>query len=201
MAHADEQTGKLARWSLLLQEYDMIVAHKRGSLNTNADCLSRYPQPITGKEPILPDWTKGDYNLTPVAVFAFMATEPTEEPQALQADIWEDLPVIHFLKTHQYRKDLTPLDKDRLYRRAKEFRWLAHNLYKLRWIPHAPHSLARRTTGTGREDPPRYGSFWNSPIAGSTPKELLVERHGQHRKTCHSNVCSLRQDKGRLSIA
>ena len=37
-------TGKLARWSLLLQEYDFTVEHRAGGDNTNADCLSRYPR-------------------------------------------------------------------------------------------------------------------------------------------------------------
>ena len=35
-------TGKLARWSLLLQEYDFTVVHRAGTDNANADCLSRY---------------------------------------------------------------------------------------------------------------------------------------------------------------
>ena len=38
-------TGKLARWSLLLQEYDFTVEHRAGTANTNANCLSRYPLP------------------------------------------------------------------------------------------------------------------------------------------------------------
>ena len=55
LMRTNETIGKLARWSLLLQEYDMTVVHKRGVLNTNADCLSRQPQPSTGNEPLLPD--------------------------------------------------------------------------------------------------------------------------------------------------
>ena len=74
----NKTTRKLARWSLLLQDYDMTVAHKRGVLNTNADCLSRQPQPSTSNEPLLPDWNKGDYNLSPDTAFAFMATEAVD---------------------------------------------------------------------------------------------------------------------------
>lgn len=33
--------GKLARWSLKLQAYNMVVVHKRGRLNRNVDALSR----------------------------------------------------------------------------------------------------------------------------------------------------------------
>ena len=122
LMQTNKTTGKLARWSLLLQEYDMTVIHKRGVLNTNADCLSRYPQQSTGKEPTLPDWSKGDYNLTPSTALAFMAIDTIDHSQLLQSDIWEDTPVLHFLRTHQYLEGQSALNKDRIYRRAKGFR-------------------------------------------------------------------------------
>ena len=50
---------KLARWSLLLQEYDFHVEHRAGTANTNADCLSRYPLESTEDAPEL-DQTKGE---------------------------------------------------------------------------------------------------------------------------------------------
>ena len=124
-------SNKLARWSLLLQEYDMKVFHKRGMLNTNADYLSRNPKPPMANEPILPDWGKGDYDLSPATIFAFMATTEVDNKYWSQAEIWDDLPVLQFLRTHKYTTDLTPLTKDRVYRRAKIFRWMAHNLYKI----------------------------------------------------------------------
>ena len=127
----NKTTGKLARWSLLLQEYDMQVLHKRGVLNTNADCLSRFPKDAPLNEPPLPDWNKGDYNVTPATVFAFMGEQPLEKDEENRLDIWEDTQVLHFLKNHKYQNNLTPLQKDKVYRRAKGFRWLAHNLYKL----------------------------------------------------------------------
>ena len=46
-------TGKLALWSLLLQEYDFKVEHRAGATNTNADCLSRYPLPSDADAPLL----------------------------------------------------------------------------------------------------------------------------------------------------
>ena len=36
-------TGKMARWSLLLQEYNFTVQHRAGVDNTNVDCLRRLP--------------------------------------------------------------------------------------------------------------------------------------------------------------
>ena len=97
----NKTTGKLARWSLLLQEYDMTVTHKRGALNTNADCLSRFPKDAPKYEPILPDWNKGDYNISPATVFAFMSTEQCSEEQRTQKEIWEDEPVLVFSENTQ----------------------------------------------------------------------------------------------------
>lgn len=36
-----EPNSKLVRWKLRLEEYDYTVEYKKGSCNTNADCLSR----------------------------------------------------------------------------------------------------------------------------------------------------------------
>ena len=41
-----EPTGRLARWSLLLQQYDFEVRHRSGQSNGNADGLSRRPYPV-----------------------------------------------------------------------------------------------------------------------------------------------------------
>ena len=67
-------TGKLARWSLLLQEYDFTMEHRKGVENTNADCLSRYPLPSDADAPAM-DLSKGE--IMPVATFlAFMVGVP-----------------------------------------------------------------------------------------------------------------------------
>jgi hypothetical protein len=41
----DKLTGKLARWALMLMEYDFKVVHRAGLVNMDADGLSRNPIP------------------------------------------------------------------------------------------------------------------------------------------------------------
>ena len=67
-------TGKLARWSLLLWEYDFTVDHRKGVENTDVVCLSRYPLPSNADAPSM-DWAKGE--IMSVATFlAFMVGVP-----------------------------------------------------------------------------------------------------------------------------
>ena len=42
-----DPTGRLARWSLLLQQYDFEITHHPGTANANADALSRRPYTIS----------------------------------------------------------------------------------------------------------------------------------------------------------
>ena len=40
----EEPTGRLARWALLLQEYQIVIGYRAGKSHQNADCLSRIPK-------------------------------------------------------------------------------------------------------------------------------------------------------------
>jgi hypothetical protein len=43
LMESDKLTGKLARWALILQEYDFQVVHRLGVANLDVDGLSRNP--------------------------------------------------------------------------------------------------------------------------------------------------------------
>ena len=44
-----DPTGRLTRWSLLLQQYDFEIKHRPGTANANADALSRRPYTISSQ--------------------------------------------------------------------------------------------------------------------------------------------------------
>ena len=114
----EKLTRKLARWSLLLQEYDFTVEHRKGVDNTNADCLSRYPLPSDADAPLM-DWSKWEI-MHPVTLLAFMASViPVAEEEG---DIWQDGEVLRFLQTHKYESGRSARERDRIYRRAKACR-------------------------------------------------------------------------------
>ena len=125
-------TGKLARWSVLLQEFDFVVEHRAGTENTNADFLSRYP--LTGKgEPAILDWNKGDYNQPPATYLAFMAyaTVPLATHMGGAEEIWEDHEVLQLVKTHGYPPGLSSKARDRIYRRGRNYRWMGSSLFRI----------------------------------------------------------------------
>lgn len=57
-----DHQGQLARWSLLLQEFQFTVHYESGKIHDDADCLSRYPLPAEAdaeEEAEIPTWPVG----------------------------------------------------------------------------------------------------------------------------------------------
>ena len=60
-----------------------------------------------------------------------MAKPIADAVRAEENDIWEDVEVLRFLQTHQYGIGLSAFNKDWVYHRAKSYRWMGDNLFRL----------------------------------------------------------------------
>ena len=126
-------TGKMARWSLLLQEYDFTVQHRAGVDNTNAECLSRYPLVSDQNAPVL-DWSRGE--IPPCQAMAVLEGVVTSLGKK---DIWTDEEVLHFIWTHQHTKGLTAQERDRIYRCNGDRLHVRKWIWKMEWMNNASY--------------------------------------------------------------
>ena len=100
----------------------------------NTDCLSRYLLPSDAGAPAM-DWSKGE--IMPVATFlAFMAGATSraagggDKTAEEERDIWGDEAVLRFIQTHKHGKGQSAQERDRVYRRAKAYRWMGSSVLK-----------------------------------------------------------------------
>jgi hypothetical protein len=142
--------GKLARWALILQEYDFEVIHRAGLQNLNADGLSRNPLESTEDNGVRQDHDRVpvsslEYDLGGVIEEAWVPT-PTVAPQAasqwlvgtlpplvvplsvaagrvVSVDVWSDAPLLYFLKHRQHEPALSAIERRRVQKRASHFVW------------------------------------------------------------------------------
>ena len=52
-------------------------------------------------------------------------------PVEKERDIWQDQEVLRFLQTHKYESGRSAKERDRIYRRAKAYRWMSDSVFKL----------------------------------------------------------------------
>lgn len=117
----EKMTGKLTRWSILLREYDFVVANRAGVEYTNSDCISRYPLPSSSGAPAL-DWAKGEIMAPTICMAMMVGLFSCVEDREEDKDIWDDVKVLRFLQTYKAGNDLSVRMRDRIYKPAKNCR-------------------------------------------------------------------------------
>lgn len=75
LANLKDPSGRLARWSLRLQEYDITVVYKSGRKHSDADCLSRAPVDAAP-----PDREDDDFPFLAVVTTTDMAQRQRADP-------------------------------------------------------------------------------------------------------------------------
>ncbi|KAI9565042.1 pol polyprotein [Daphnia sinensis] len=74
--------GRLARWSLQLQEFLLRIVHRNGRLHTDADALSRYPVNVV---------TSSDEGLTYILAALSIDQDTKKEFQLAQQEEWSEV--------------------------------------------------------------------------------------------------------------
>lgn len=64
--------------------------------------------------------------------FVMMGGEATSLlADATERDLWEDAQVLHSLHTHIHDSSLSARTRDRIYKRARSYRWMGSDLFKV----------------------------------------------------------------------
>jgi hypothetical protein len=151
LMESDKLIGKLARWALILMEYDFKVVHRAGLVNMDADGLSRNPVPsqadATGArwhveegEDSLLGWHCSAFlcllvmsgDTTREATVAMVDVDDGEESGGAK-DIFEDADVMKYLKDGEVKVTWFTKEKDRILQCTKRFVWERTHLLIL-WL-------------------------------------------------------------------
>jgi hypothetical protein len=149
LMESDKLTGKLARWALMLMEYDFKVVHRAGLVNMDADGFSHNPissqADATGArwhveegEDSLPGWHCSAFlcllalngDTTGEATVATVDADDGEEFGGAK-DIFEDVDVMKYLKDGEVKVTWSTKERDRVLPRAKRFVWERSHLLRL----------------------------------------------------------------------
>jgi hypothetical protein len=145
LMESDKLTGKLARWALLLQEYDFEIVHRAEIANLDADGLSRNPSPsdedLTGARwhgdcdrEAVPGWHATTYLTMMSGLAAEILVEEQDEEidkSFIDSDVWEDQAVLHKLQQGIFPLGLSAMERYRVSHRIIWFRWTNGLLFRV----------------------------------------------------------------------
>ena len=119
---------------------------------------------------------------------------PPNPDAAEEKDIWHDVEVLHFLKTYNYEQGMSARNRDRVYHKAKAYRWMADNVFKVliggtMVVVPRPEDRASITLETHQG----MGHFGVQRNLDRLQKKLLVEGHGGCSGRHHQSVPFMRQ--------
>ncbi len=126
----DKLTGKLARWALILQEYEFKVIHRPDITHQNVDTMSR--RPLTTSE----DFSEARQDFD--QILAVLVFEASSYLALLQCnlvehpifDIWDDLDTLRFLQHGEHPPQVTSSQRDRIQQRSKCYSWRDNHLVR-----------------------------------------------------------------------
>jgi hypothetical protein len=148
LMESDKLTGKLARWALILHEYDFQVVHKPGVTNLEADglnwnpCTSQEDNTRTrwhGKvdEETVPGWHASEFLCLLGVDFSMEGHVTSYSSQRVDGqssnpqvgdgnighhDVHDDTLVLEFLRTSMVSGMVSAKERDRVLQRAKRYR-------------------------------------------------------------------------------
>jgi hypothetical protein len=110
----DKLIGKLARWALILKEYEFNVIHRPSITHQNTNTMSQ--RPLTTSK----DFSEARQNFNQILAthvfyastyFALLQCNLVEHPIT---DIWEDLDTLRFLQHGEYPPQVTSNQRDHI---------------------------------------------------------------------------------------
>jgi hypothetical protein len=132
-------TGKLARWALMLSEFDFEVKHRAARVDNEMDCLSRYPR--VSDEDCAGVRQEGELDGVAAPIWsasACLSWQPTQPEGTAVAvvearapvDVWADGALLAVLRGNGYPAGSSASEKDRLQHRARGYEWRGDHLVR-----------------------------------------------------------------------
>jgi hypothetical protein len=131
-------TGKLARWALMLSEFDFEVKHRTG-VDKEMDCLSRYPQVSDNDCTRVRQEGELDGVAAPIwSASACLSWQPTQPKGTAVAvvearapvDVWADGALLAVSRGKGYPPGSSAAEKDWLQHRARGYEWREDHLVR-----------------------------------------------------------------------